>query len=73
MTEKAFIKNVCTNIRQTRMSKGMSQVDLANACDFDRQNMQRIESGKTSPTLKTLFKIAKALDVSVSDLVATKV
>jgi putative transcriptional regulator len=34
----------------------------------DRQSIERIESGKTNPTLFTLHEIAQALEITVSDL-----
>lgn len=57
------------NIKRIREEKGLSQVDLANLCDFERGNMTRIEKGNTNPTLETMRKVAKALNVTVADLV----
>jgi transcriptional regulator with XRE-family HTH domain len=37
-----------------------------------RSNVSRIESAKHQPTLETLEKIAKALKVTVADLVARR-
>ncbi|MCW3084253.1 MAG: helix-turn-helix protein [Bacteroidetes bacterium] len=68
MTDQEYIKKVGLNIKRIRVEHKISQVMLAHACDFEKPNMQRIEAGKTNPTLKTLFKIAQALDVSVNDL-----
>lgn len=68
MTELEYIKTLGQNIKKIRLEKRMNQVDLALACDFKKPNMQRIEAGNTNPTFKTLLKIAKALEVNVSDL-----
>lgn len=68
MTELDYIRTLGQNIKKIRLEKRMNQVDLALACDFKKPNMQRIEAGNTNPTFKTLLKIAKALEVSVSDL-----
>jgi DNA-binding Xre family transcriptional regulator len=68
MTELEYIKTLGQNIKKIRLEKKMNQVDLALACDFKKPNMQRIEAGNTNPTFKTLLKIAKALEVNVSDL-----
>ncbi len=68
MTDTEYIKNLGQNIRKIRLEKNMNQVQLAYACDFKKPNMQRIEAGNTNPTFKTLLRIAKALDVNVSDL-----
>ncbi|MBL7920460.1 MAG: helix-turn-helix transcriptional regulator [Bacteroidia bacterium] len=69
MNSKSYIKKVSANIKLLRKEKGLTQVELAAACNFEKQNMQRIESGKTAPTLKTLLKIADALDVDIQDIV----
>ena len=53
-----------------RISKGIKQKDLAYDCGIEKQNLLRLESGKTNPTIKTLLKIAAALDVSVIDLLS---
>lgn len=55
-------------IRQIRESKNMSQVDLASACNFEKSNMSRIESGNTSPNIFTLYLISKNLNVNLSEL-----
>lgn len=68
MKEKDYLKKLATNIKKTRQGKKMTQVDLAYACNFEKQNMARIEAGKTSPTLKTLLKISEALEVDLKDL-----
>ncbi len=56
-------------IRKLRLSKKMTLAKLAAECDFEKSNMVRIEKGKTNPTYKTLYKIAKALSISISELV----
>jgi len=72
--ELALAKNellilVGSRIKEIRISKGYSQVDLASHVigQFDTTNVSRIESGRTNCTLFTLLKIANALEVEVSD------
>lgn len=59
-------------IQQLRESKGMSQVDLAGKMmgKFDTTNISRIESGRNNPTIFTLYRIAEALEVPISQLTA---
>lgn len=61
-------------IQEIRMSKGYSQVDLAGKIigTIDTTNISRIESGRTNPTIFTLYRIAEALEISVSTLVDIK-
>ena len=62
-------KLVGTRIIQLRTQKGWSQSDLARACNKDRQSIERIENGKVSPSLYTLYEVALALEVGLEKLV----
>ena len=64
--------NVGAAIRKLREAKGLTQDQLATAVGMMRSNISRIEAAKHRPTLETLEKIAKALRVSVADLVARR-
>lgn len=63
-------KKVGKNIQTIRENKGLSQVDLAGKMlgRFDTTNISRIESGRTNPTLFTLYRISEALEVSLADI-----
>ena len=69
MDEQEYIQKLGERIKQLRKKKGISQTDLAYDCDFEKQNMRRIEAGKTNPTIKTLLKISQALKISISEIV----
>ena len=62
-------KQVGKRIIQLRIEKGWSQSDLAGACNKDRQAIERIENGKVSPSLYTLYEVALALEVGLEKLV----
>jgi len=64
--------NLGATIRKLRGAKGLTQDQLATAVGMMRSNISRIEAAKHRPTLETLEKIAKALRVSVADLVARR-
>lgn len=55
-------------IQKLRKQKGWSQEELAERAKLDPKSIVQIENAKRNPTLKTLQKIASALDVSVSKL-----
>ncbi|WP_265182882.1 helix-turn-helix domain-containing protein [Pseudomonas putida] len=61
-------KNFGKRIRLLRMSAGLSQEQLANLCDLDRTYIGGIERGERNPALKNIYRLAKALDVSLSNL-----
>jgi len=63
------MSNISKTLRKLREAKGLSQEKLARLADVANNTIIKIEAGKnTNPTLDTLQKIAKALDVSIYDL-----
>lgn len=55
------------HIAKAREAKGLSGAELARRCFLDRQSIARLEHGKTNPTVLTLVKISKALEISLED------
>lgn len=68
MKEPDLMSKLGERIRTLRMKKNMTQNDLAIECEFEKASMSRIESGRSNPTVKTLDKISKALEVNIADL-----
>lgn len=58
------------NIVKLRQTKGWTQEKLAFEADVSKAGLCDIESGKRSPTVGTLEKIAQALNVPLSKLVS---
>lgn len=56
-------------IAELRKAKGMSQEQLASRSGVHRVTIARFETGKISPTLATLERLAAALDVTIDQLV----
>lgn len=52
-----------------RKSRGLSQEVLSGLAGLDRTHYSKIERGLRSPSIDTLFKIARALDMRPSELV----
>lgn len=55
-------------IVRLRKAAKMTQEDLAGEAEIDRSYLSEIESGYKNITVRTLRKIAKALDIKVSTL-----
>jgi transcriptional regulator with XRE-family HTH domain len=55
-------------IKQARKKNNLSQTELAERTLKDRQYIYKIEKGKVTPNIVTIGIIAKALDISISDL-----
>jgi len=61
--------SVSKNIRRIRQEKGMSQDRLSKKADLALNTIVKVETGENpNPTVETLKKIAKALDIPVADL-----
>ena len=65
---KLISKKLGENMREIRLKKQMSQGDICRALNLDRAHVSNIENGKQNPTLDTIEKIAKALNVGVDEL-----
>ncbi len=63
-------QNLSKNIKKLREAKGLSQEKLARLADVANNTLIKMESGENkNPTLETLKKVAKALEVSVDGLI----
>ena len=59
--ENSMIGNkISKKIKLERNKRNLSQQDLANLADIDKNTVWKIETGQVSPTISTLEKIAKA-------------
>jgi len=72
MNDSDYLIALGLNIKRIRSEKGLMQLELADLCGLDKQALYRIEKGNTNVTVKTLRRIAKALDVTVIDLLNFK-
>lgn len=62
--------NISKTVKRLREKMGISQEKLARLADVSNNTIINIEAGKqNNPTIKTLKKIAKALEVGVDDLI----
>ena len=57
-------------IADFRKRKGVSQEVLSGLADIGRTHLSAIERGSRKLTLETLYRMAVALDVKMSDIVA---
>lgn len=60
---KKFLKQVGNKIRQTRLAKGLTMVQLANEANIEFRQLGRIERGEINTSLVSLLKLADALEV----------
>lgn len=63
---------VGANLRRLRRERALSLEGLANASGVSRAMLGQIELGQSAPTINVLWKIARALAVPFSSLIATQ-
>jgi putative transcriptional regulator len=63
-------EELAKNVEKLRKQKGLSQEKLARLADVANNTIIKMESGENkNPTLETLRKVAKALNVSIDELI----
>jgi transcriptional regulator with XRE-family HTH domain len=65
-----FIQDFGVVVRRFRESHGWSQERLAEKADLNRSYLGEVERGRVIPSLATAAKLAAALDISLSGLLA---
>lgn len=62
-----FLKKLAINIKNLRLEHGYTQEDMVQF-GFNYRHYQKLESGRHSPSLSTIYKVAKVFKISISDL-----
>jgi len=62
--------NLAVSIRSLRLRGGMSQRQLAGRMSVPRTYVSKIENEKATPTLSSLERLARALEVTVPELLS---
>lgn len=57
--------NIAMQVIELREQHGLTQAELAARCGMNQADISRIERGSTSPTVRTLQRIANALSADV--------
>ena len=67
MLKKEYQIKIGKRIRELRNEKGISQRQLAFSAQKDPQSLERVENGKSCPTVYYLYEICLSLDISLKD------
>lgn len=59
---------VATRIQEERLARKLSQMELALEAGISQGYLAMVESHQKIPTITTIFKLAKALNINPSDL-----
>jgi len=57
-------------LRELRKQRGLSQETLAHDAEIERNYISLLELGRNSISIKMIFKLAAALNISVTDLIS---
>ncbi len=66
--DEDLLVEIGNKIREIRIAKNISIEALANDCDVDYSQVNRMELGKVNFGISYLYRIAKALDVDPKKL-----
>jgi len=62
--------NISKIVKKHRENKGLSKEKLARLANVSNNTIVNIEAGKqNNPTIETLKRIARALDIDISELI----
>ncbi len=67
-----FIRLLGDKVRKMRKAQGLSQEKLGEKAGFDYRYIGFIEQARVNPTIKTLEKVATALNVYLCDICPSK-
>ncbi|NHN25248.1 helix-turn-helix transcriptional regulator [Flavobacterium jejuense] len=59
-------------IKQLRIERKMSQMDVGAALGIDRENIRKYEKGLQEPKLSTIVKFAELFEVDYNNLIQPK-
>ncbi len=71
-SDKGNLKKLGSNIKRLREAKNLSLRELSYACDIDNSKISKIEKGQINITFTTILQLAKALEISPSELLMTE-
>lgn len=66
--EQELRERIAVNIRIERARKGLSQEGLAELVDISPKHITKIEKARVTPSIFLVYKIAKALGVTIDIL-----
>jgi len=68
--QEDFLDKLAKRIAELRKSKSMTQERLAAEAGIDRVALANIETCKRRPTVTTVYKISRALEIPLADFFA---
>lgn len=72
MKDAVLLKKIGLRIKVLRAERDMSQQELGALINYEKSHMSRLENGNANAGIVTYYKIAKALGVTLSELLDIK-
>jgi transcriptional regulator with XRE-family HTH domain len=66
--KKEVLELLGNRVKEIRLSKGMTQTELANKIGKDHPSINRLEKGKINPSYYFLFELSEGLEIELKDL-----
>lgn len=66
--DKSVIIDLGKRISRLRKEKSLTQAQLSDLCEMEESAIRRVELGGTNPTLKTLLRISRGLQIPLKEL-----
>lgn len=66
--QEAIVGRFAARLREVRLSRGLTQVQLAGRAFVEPTYIAKLEGGKTAPGIDLVARLAKALGTSIADL-----
>ncbi len=71
--EQELRQRIALNMKIERVKKGFTQEKLAEISEISTKHITKIEKGKVTPSIYLVYKIAKALEVTIDTLTDRKI
>ncbi len=71
--EKEYLFCFGKHLRELRKQQMLTQLDLAEKGNFDRNYIGMLERGERNPSLLNLIRLSNALDISITKLLNFKI
>ncbi|MEO8150978.1 MAG: helix-turn-helix transcriptional regulator [Bacteroidia bacterium] len=72
ISKKKFLKQFGAHIKNLREEQQLTQAELSNAINKDRQSLQRLEKGNINPSIYYLYELATGLEIDIDELLDFK-
>lgn len=70
MDKNDLLLKLGSRVKEIRLSKGLTQTELAHIIGKDHPSINKLENGKVNPSYIFLSEVAEGLEVNVKDFIS---